>query len=135
MTLTEERSSDAPLSDVDPADRPIPVTRRRIDHVLVGLGAVAAVVLVVAGGLLTWGSNFAEDYVSDELSAQNISFPDAASLQEEGRDDLVKFAGTTIDAERAVAAGRECRALVGLVDGALQEERAMVRATEQKVAA
>ena len=49
-----------------------------------------AVVLLAAGGLLTWGSNFAEDYVHDELASQNIAFPPAAALEEEGRTDLLQ---------------------------------------------
>lgn len=51
------------------------------------------VVFLVAGGLLTWGSNFSDDYVTRELSSQNISFPDAAALEAEGRGDLLEFAG------------------------------------------
>ena len=86
----------AATDDIVVIDDPIPVTRRRIDHVLIGLGAAVTAVLVIAGALLTWGSNFAGDYVSDELTAQNISFPPAESLAEEGRDDLVRFAGVQV---------------------------------------
>ena len=46
--------------------------------VLIAVGRSSPVVLVVAGGLLTWGSRFADDYVSDELASQNIFFPDQA---------------------------------------------------------
>jgi len=67
--------------------------RRTIDAVLIAFGAVLMVVFLVAGGLLTWGANFSDDYVSRELTSQNISFPDAAALKEEGRDDLLEFAG------------------------------------------
>jgi hypothetical protein len=77
-------------------------------------------VLVIAGGLLTWGSRFADDYVGDELSAQNIFFPDAAALQEEGRTDLLGYAGeqvTTGDEAEAYASfiGHH---LEGIADGA-----------------
>ena len=51
------------------------VRRRTIDLLLIGMGVIAAIVFAVAGGLLMWGSNFAEDYVHDELSSQNITFP------------------------------------------------------------
>src|SRR5262245_44209429 len=61
-----------------------PIRRRTVDTVLVAAGAVVALVLAVAGGLLTWGNNFAEDYVGDELTSQNIFFPDAAALEEQG---------------------------------------------------
>src|SRR5262245_19235231 len=73
-----------------PAPDAVVVRRRTIDLVLIGAGVVVTAVLAAAGGLLTWGSNFAEDYVSDELSSQGIFFPDAASLEEDGRDDLVE---------------------------------------------
>ena len=66
----------------------VAVRRRTIDLVLVAAGAVVTVVLFAAGALLTWGSNFASDYVNRELTAQNIYFPDQASLEEEGRTDL-----------------------------------------------
>jgi hypothetical protein len=94
MTMLEERPVLTQAST--PIDRPIPVTRRRIDHLLIAAGFVATVVLVVAGALLTWGSSFAEDYVSDELSAQRINFPPAEVLAEEGRDDLVKYGGVQV---------------------------------------
>lgn len=70
-----------------------PIRRRAIDTVLVAFGAVVVVVLLIAGGLLTWGSRFADDYVGRELSSQNITFPDAAALEAEGRTDLLEFAG------------------------------------------
>ena len=58
------------------------VKRRTIDTVLIGVGFVVAIVLFVAGGLLTWGSRFANDYVGKELTAQNIVFPDQAALED-----------------------------------------------------
>jgi hypothetical protein len=74
----------------------VAIKRRTVDSVLVGLGAVATVVFLVAGGLLTWGSSFADDYVGDELAAQNISFPPAEALIEEGRQDLARFGGEQV---------------------------------------
>ena len=95
MAMTDHRQG--ATVDTTDVDRPIPVTRRRIDQLLIGLGAAVTVVLVVAGALLWWGSDFAGGYVGDELSAQNITFPDEAALLEEGRDDLVDFAGEQVD--------------------------------------
>lgn len=92
-------------------DRPLPITRRRVDQVLIALGAVVTVVLVAAGGLLTWGSNFTATYVGDELAAQNISFPPADALEEEGRDDLVRFAGEQVDT------GEEAEAYASYIGG------------------
>jgi hypothetical protein len=79
-----------------PTGSVIEVTRRRIDLLLIGAGVVVAVVLAVAGFLLTWGSSFAEDYVSDELEAQSISFPEEEALLEEGRDDLAEYGGEQV---------------------------------------
>lgn len=93
MTITHKRSAVTVPKDID---APIPVTRHRVDQVLIGLGGAAAIVLLVAAALLTWGSNFADDYVGDELAAQNITFPEEAALVEEGRDDLVPFAGEQV---------------------------------------
>ncbi len=112
MTMTEDRSSSTTTTTPQtPVDKPIPVTRRRIDHLLIGAGVLAAVVLAVAGGLLTWGSNFAEDYVGDELSAQNITFPPTEALIEEGRDDLAEFGGEQVDT------GEEAEAYASFIQG------------------
>jgi hypothetical protein len=92
----------------------VAVRRRTIDKVLIALGAVATVVFAIAGGLLTWGSNFADDYVGDELASQNIFFPDEASLTEEGRDDLVKYA------DEQVTTGSEAEAYASFINGHLQ---------------
>jgi hypothetical protein len=72
------------------------------------------VVLAAAGGLLMWGSNFAEDYVLDELASQNVVFPDADELRDEGRDDLVGYAGET------VTTGDQAEAYASFIDGHLQ---------------
>jgi hypothetical protein len=93
--------------------------RRRIDKLLIGFGVIAAIVFAVAGGLLAWGANFADDYVHDELSSQNVFFPDEASLREDGRDDLVKYAdeqvttGTAAEAYASFIGGH----MEGIADG------------------
>jgi hypothetical protein len=97
----------------DPLQKPVTLTRRRIDRMLVAAGAVVAIVLAVAGGLLTWGSSFADDYVGDELRAQNIFFPDADALREEGRDDLLGYAG------EQVTSGGDAEAYASYINGHL----------------
>ena len=92
----------------------VALKRRTIDSVLIGTGAVVTVVMFVAGGLLMWGSNFASDYVYDELSSQNISFPDAESLNGEGRADLVKYAG------EQVTTGPQAEAYASFINGHLE---------------
>ena len=105
-------SPSVPIAGTEPA---VAVRRRTIDTVLTASGAVFAVVLLAAGVLLTWGSNFSEDYVYDELSSQNIAFPPAAALEEEGRTDLVKYADATVDT------GPEAEAYASFIDGHLQQ--------------
>jgi hypothetical protein len=114
MTMTETRPLRPRAGHPDDRSPVVTLTRRRIDTMFIALGAVATVVLFVAGGLLTWGANFAKDYVDDELSSQNISFPPAAALEEEGRTDLLEFAG------QAVNTGPEAEAYASFIDGHLQ---------------
>lgn len=97
----------------EPVADQIVITRRSIDTVLTAGGALLTVVFVVAGALLFWGSSFAADYVDRELGSQNIFFPPAAALTEEGRDDLVGFA------EEQVNTGEEAEAYASFIDGHL----------------
>jgi hypothetical protein len=53
--------------------------RKTFDAILTAGGLVLAVVLLVAGGLLTWGHNFVGDQVRTQLVAQKIFFPPAGS--------------------------------------------------------
>jgi hypothetical protein len=116
-TITLPPSTD---EKAEPAEQVITVTRRRVDHVLMGFGAAITLVLFAAGALLTWGSNFAQDRVHDELAAQNVVFPDAATLQEEGRDDLVPYAEEQVDtgSEAEAYASYIAGHLEGVADGA-----------------
>jgi hypothetical protein len=96
------------------ADAPVVLKRRTIDTVLISFGAVLAVALLVAGSLLTWGANFSDDYVGDELASQNITFPPAAALKEEGRSDLLKYAGQDL------TTGKQAEAYASYINGHLQ---------------
>jgi hypothetical protein len=109
---TQPNGTAAPAA-AGPVDDVITIHRRTVDSLLIIAGIVIAAVLVVAGALLTWGSNFAEDYVSDELTAQNIFFPDQAALEEDGRTDLVQYAG------EQVTTGAEAEAYASFIDGHL----------------
>ncbi|MCZ7528488.1 MAG: hypothetical protein M5U14_20220 [Acidimicrobiia bacterium] len=97
-----------------PAEPVVKLPRRTVDAILIALGVVVMVVLVVAGGLLTWGANFAHDHVNDELTEQQIFFPEAASLEEQGRTDLLKYAG------EQVTTGQEANAYASYIDGHLE---------------
>ena len=107
---TQER----PVAAASPDGDVVEVHRRTIDKVLIGFGLVAAIVFAAAGGLLSWGANFADDYVHDELSSQKVFFPDEAALREEGRTDLVKYA------DQQVTTGPEAEAYASFIDGHLQ---------------
>ena len=98
----------------DASEPAVKVTRRRIDTILIWLGVATTAVLVIAGALLQWGNSFAEDYVRDELSAQNITFPDADSLTGQGRDDLVQYA------DQQVTTGEHAEAYASYIGGHIE---------------
>lgn len=93
----------------------IVLRRRTIDMVLIALGTVLTLVFLVAGGLLTWGWSFSSDYVGDELSSQNITFPSAEALIEGDRRDLIEFADQQLDT------GTEAQAYASFINGHLDE--------------
>jgi hypothetical protein len=49
--------------------------RKTLDALLTTAGLVVAGVLLIAGGLLTWGHNFTSHEVHSQLAAQQIFFP------------------------------------------------------------
>ena len=53
--------------------------RRTFDALMVFAGLALAAVLLVAGGLLTWGHVFTSNEVHSQLAAQKIVFPAASS--------------------------------------------------------
>jgi hypothetical protein len=109
-TSTIERPLTTDRHDEDVVRLP----RRRIDKLMIGFGVIAAIVFAVASGLLTWGADFANDYVHDELSSQRVFFPDEVSLREEGRDDLVRYA------DQQVTTGAEAEAYASYIGGHME---------------
>lgn len=108
-------TEDRPPTMIDRrSDDVVRLPRRSIDKVLIGFGVIAAIVFAAAGALLTWGANFADDYVHDELSSQRVFFPDEASLREEGRDDLVKYA------DEQVTTGGQAEAYASYIAGHME---------------
>ncbi len=85
--------------------------RRKFDGIVSAIGAGLTVFLLVAAGLLNWGYSFANQNVSDQLTAQKIMFPAADSeslkaLPEDDRSAIEPFAGlplTTGEQARAYA--------------------------------
>lgn len=114
-TLTQHEamtpSGDRVLFTKEPV---VALKRRTIDSVLISVGAVVTVAFLVAAVLLTWGSNFSKNYVTDELTSQNISFPAAAELKTEGRTDLLKWA------DHKVNTGPEAEAYASFINGHLK---------------
>lgn len=100
--------------NVNPSQPVVALKRRTIDSVLIGVGVVFALCLFVAGGLLTWGAGFSDDYVGEELASQNITFPPAEALEAEGRTDLVKYAGEPL------TTGAQAEAYASYIDGHLE---------------
>ena len=56
------------------------MSRRVFDILASSTGIVVVVVLVIAGGLLTWGHGFVNSNVHDQLAQQQIYFPPAAAF-------------------------------------------------------
>lgn len=54
--------------------------RRTFDALLASGGVAIAIVLLVAGGLLTWGHSFINNQVRTQLASQKIYFPPAAAF-------------------------------------------------------
>src|ERR1700690_1608561 len=57
----------------------IEMRRRTFDALMVFAGLVLTAILLVAGGLLTWGHVFVNNEVHSQLAAQKIVFPPAGS--------------------------------------------------------
>jgi hypothetical protein len=56
------------------------MSRKVFDYLASGTGVVVVLVLLVAGGLLTWGSSFINDNVHNQLAQQQIYFPPKAAF-------------------------------------------------------
>ena len=56
------------------------MSRKVFDRLTSAGGVVAVVVLLVAGGLLTWGHSFVNSNVHNQLAQQQVYFPPAAAF-------------------------------------------------------
>ncbi len=74
------------------------MNRKTFDALLTAGGLVLAVVLLVAGGLLTWGSNFVGNEVRTQLSQQKIFIPPVGPALADPaiKPYLTKYAGQQI---------------------------------------
>ncbi len=53
--------------------------RKTIDALLTGTGLALAVLLLIAGGLLTWAHSFVDGQIHTQLAAEQVFFPPAGS--------------------------------------------------------
>jgi len=70
--------------------------RRTFDALLTTSGLLVAVVLLVAGGMLTWAHSFVNNQVTNQLNSQQIYFPAKGSPALSGKDIkpyLTQYAG------------------------------------------
>ena len=69
--------------------------RRAFDRLVATVGLFLAVVLIVAGSLLTWAHNFVGDQVHSQLSQQKIFFPanDSKAIAAPEFKAMHKYAG------------------------------------------
>jgi hypothetical protein len=71
--------------------------RRTLDALLTTGGLIVAIVLLVAGGLLTWASNFVNDNVHSQLADQKITMPSGAAISDpQIKPYLSQYAGQAL---------------------------------------
>lgn len=70
------------------------MTRTTVDKIISYIGLAMTVLLIVAGGLMTWASTFVAGQVHDQLAAQKITMPSGAALATpEMKQYLSQYAG------------------------------------------
>lgn len=68
--------------------------RRTLDALLTTGGLIVAAVLLVAGGLMAWASNFTTDQVHQQLADQAITMPSGAAIEDPAiKPYLAQYAG------------------------------------------
>lgn len=70
--------------------------RTTLDRLVSTMGLALALLLLAAGGVLVWASNYVGDQVGSQLSMQDITMPSAGALQKLPKEDaaaLKEFAG------------------------------------------
>ena len=70
------------------------MTRTTVDKIISYIGLAMTVLLIVAGGLMTWASTFVAGQVHDQLASQKITMPSGAALATpEMKQYLSQYAG------------------------------------------
>jgi len=102
--------------------------RATLDKLISWGGLLLAVLLLVAGGLLTWASNFIQNEVTDQLGAQHITMPTSEAYGELPKADqnaLAPYAGqkmTTGPQAKAYADHYIAVHMQGIADGQTYSE-------------
>lgn len=98
-----------------------------ISRIFMYLATIAAVLLLIVGGLALWAHNFTGNMVQSELAAQKIYFPKkgAASFSPTTYPDLQQYAGQLVDSPakaKAYANGYIGRHLQAIANGKVYAE-------------
>jgi len=96
------------------------MSRRSLDLILSVSAIVVAVVLAIAGVLLAWGGHYANNTVTEQLTAQKIVFGPADTLPE----SLQQYADVTVTTGEQAKAYSDLIAehLVGVAEGKTYSE-------------
>ena len=77
--------------------------RATLDKLISWFGLLLALLLLIAGALLTWGNVYIGDMVQSQLSEQRITMPDEAAidgddaLSDEDKEAMKQFAGDKLE--------------------------------------
>jgi hypothetical protein len=72
------------------------MSRKVFDKLASGAGVVIVVVLLVAGGLMTWGHSFVNSSVHSQLAQQQIFFPSKAAFAHPNGTEITKAMTPTV---------------------------------------
>lgn len=102
-------------------------TSNQINQIFMYLSGIAAMLLLLVGGLAWWAHSFTSNMVTSELSAQKIYFPEkgSAALDPATYPDLQQYAGQLVDSPakaKAYANGYIGRHLSEVADGKVYAE-------------
>jgi len=81
--------------------------RKTFDAMVSTGGLVLAAILLIAGGLLIWAHNFTDSNVHNQLSQQQIFFPDKAGIAAQKSAEITKY--VTPYAGQQVLNGRQAQ--------------------------
>jgi hypothetical protein len=82
--------------DIDSRRTEAEMSRRVFDILASSVGVIIVVVLLVAGGLLTWGHSYVNSTVHDQLAMQQIYFPPAAAFAHPNGTEITKAMTPTV---------------------------------------